>query len=83
MRCNCENLRCSHGEKACLREANPDYLVRYIGEVCPSCFEAFPEEYRLAPKEGMAFCDLCQHPIPAHQTEAEHYSLCDYAEGSE
>jgi hypothetical protein len=53
MSCNCESLHCSQPHvrecpdlRAC---PNPTqgHKVMYVGEVCPGCYRAMPEEYRL------------------------------------
>ena len=46
MRCNCENLKCPHGEKACRNEAGKK-KVMYVGAVCDDCYKNMPPKYRL------------------------------------
>jgi hypothetical protein len=36
--------------------------------------------YRLFAGLPDLFCSVCQHPIPSHQTEAEHAAICDVGE---
>jgi hypothetical protein len=50
MRCNCENGRCPHGEKACPNEAG-DKKVMYVGRVCDACYGRMSPEYRLPQKK--------------------------------
>ncbi len=46
-RCNCENSRCRHRPGACEREAHTKHKIFDLGKVCKTCWESYPEHYRL------------------------------------
>lgn len=50
MRCNCESVKCDHGEQSCSREAT-ELKIMYVGNVCKKCWQNIPKQYRISPPD--------------------------------
>lgn len=42
--CNCENVKCPHGEEPCTNEAGK-HKAEYVGAICDACAERMPKKY--------------------------------------
>lgn len=45
-RCNCENIKCEHGENPCKNKAGK-HKALYVGSLCDECAEKMPKQYMI------------------------------------